>query len=168
MGLSCRSPDSRCERFSVDNTWLKSERFLMVLGLQTYWERSTNFVCIENILIQTFDRWNLALQERPNRDKPHHLDHVRAWIYENQHLARNDRGSLWISSWHSFFKLWCRWYSFFSGVFPCLWPWGRLFLMMYSGIERRSNLYSMTPRLATIYFQEMPACAIDDAFTPAW
>ena len=28
MGLSCRSPDSCCKRFTVDNASLKSERFL--------------------------------------------------------------------------------------------------------------------------------------------
>ena len=28
MGLSCRSPDSWCKRFNVDNASLKSERFL--------------------------------------------------------------------------------------------------------------------------------------------
>ena len=43
---------------------------------------------------------------------------------------------------------------------------GRSFLIMYSGIERRSDVYSMTPRFGHNFFQEMPACAIDDAFTP--
>ena len=38
IGLGCRSPDSWCRRFNVDNASLKPERFL-------------NFVCIENILI---------------------------------------------------------------------------------------------------------------------
>ena len=31
----------------------------------TYWERSPNFVCNESILIRTFERWNLVLQDHP-------------------------------------------------------------------------------------------------------
>ena len=55
---------------------------------QTYWERSTNFVCNENILIWTFDRWNLVLQGRPIWYKHLHLDHVRTYIYENHGLEK--------------------------------------------------------------------------------
>ena len=58
---------------------------------------------------------------------------------------------------HLFFKLWARCCSFFSGVFPYLWPWGRPFLIMYSGIERRSNVYFfMKPRLATVSCKRCP------------
>ena len=73
--------------------------FSMVLGLQTYWERSTNFVCIENLLIPSCDERNLCLPDRHIWCKLLHLDHVRAWLYESQDLARNDRGPLWNSSW---------------------------------------------------------------------
>ena len=121
MCLSCCPPDSRCKRCNVDNAWLKSERLFNGLCLLTCWERSTNFVCIENILILSFDRWNLVLQDRPICDKRLDLDHVRAGMHEIQDLSRSDRGPLWISSWSiSFLKLWARWHSFFSGVFPYL------------------------------------------------
>ena len=100
---------------------------------------------------------NLGLQERPMWDKRLHLNHVRAWICENQDLARNDRKSLWTSSFCvSFFKLWARWYSFFSEVFTYLWQWSRPFLITFSGIERKSSVYPMTPRLATVSFKRCP------------
>ena len=57
---------------------------------------------------------------------------------------------------HLFFKLWTRWYSFFSGVFPYLWSWSLPFLITHSGIERRSTVYSMKPRWTTISFNRCP------------
>ena len=91
VGLSCRPPASRCKLFDVDNAWLKSERFLIgSVCFLTYCERSTNFACSESILILTFDRCDLLLQDRPIYDKHLHIDHVRAYNYEKHDLARND------------------------------------------------------------------------------
>ena len=44
----------------------------------------------------------------------------------------------------------------FLEVFPYLWPWGLHFLITYSGIDRRSNVFSMKPRLATLSFKRCP------------
>ena len=47
--------------------------------------------------------------------------------------------------------LWmARYYSLFSEAFPYLWPWSPSFLITYSGIGRKSNVFSMKPRLATV------------------
>ena len=40
--------------------------------------------------------------------------------------------------------------------FPISGPWGLPFLITYSGIERRSNVFTMKPRLATISFKRCP------------
>ena len=124
--------------------------------VQTFWERSTNFVCFENILILKFDGWNLDLQDRRIKDKHLHLYHVQAYIYENHDLARNDRESLWIFSWCISFSDYGPNDPFLSRVFPYLWPWGLPFLITYSGIDWRSNVYSMEPRLATFSFKRCP------------
>ena len=51
-------------------------------------------LCGESILPLTLGRCDLVLQDFPTSDKRLHLDHVRAWIYGNEDLARHDRGSL--------------------------------------------------------------------------
>ena len=86
---------------------------------------------------------------------------------EKRHLARIGHGFPWIFFSNLFFKLWARWYSFFPGSLPYLWSWGLPFFITYSGVKRRSNVYSMKPRLAS-FFEEVPARATDDAFTPVW
>ena len=84
------NPVSWCKRFSVDNALLKSERFLT--GWVSFPDllREIHQCC----LLLTYDRCDLVLQERPMHDKLLHLDHVRAYIYENHDLARNDHGSV--------------------------------------------------------------------------
>ena len=55
------------------------------------------------------------------------------------------------------------------GFLPCRCPWGRPFLMMYSGIERRSIAFWMNFWFYPLLFtQEVPARAIDDANVPVW
>ena len=149
--------DSRCKRLSVDSAWLKSERFLNgPPGVSRLVERDPPiFVCSEHILVLTFDRWNLVLQDRPIYDKHLHLVHDRAYVYEKHDLAKNDHGFLWIASWCISFPNYGT-DSFFSGAFPYLWPWGLPFLITYSWIERRSNVYSMKPLLATVSFKRCP------------
>ena len=44
--------------------WSQND-FSMVQCFQTYWGRSTNFVCIENILIPSCNERNLGLQDHP-------------------------------------------------------------------------------------------------------
>ena len=85
----------------------------------TYWERSTNFACSESILILTFDRWDLVLQERPMHDKHLHLVCFGSSADGKHDLARIDHGFLWIVFlMHLFFKLWAWWSSLFSESFP--------------------------------------------------
>ena len=69
---------------------------------------------------------------------------------------------------HLFFKLWAWWYSFCFGVFPYLWRWGRPFLITYSGIEREVHCTLDNASVGCTFFQEMPACAVDDAFASVW
>ena len=49
----------------------------MVKSFQTYWERSTNSVCIENILIPSCNERNPCPQDRPSWHKLLHLDHKK-------------------------------------------------------------------------------------------
>ena len=137
--------------------------------LQTFWGRSTNSVCNENILVlNTSDRWNLVLQDRPIHDKRLHFDHVRAYVYEKHDLARNDHGSLW-----TLFRCICfsnhgpddilsfLEFSHICGheVFP---SWLRILEL------REGPLLFNETSFGHCFFQEMPACAIGDAFTPVW
>ena len=75
MGPSCCPPASWCKRFNIDNAWLKPERFLTGSVLLPDLLREIHqFACSESILILTFDRYDLVLQERPIHDKSIHLD----------------------------------------------------------------------------------------------
>ena len=101
----------------------------MVQCFQTSWERSiksTNSVCIENILIPSRNERSLSAKSS-------------IWIQTSSARscsswdARNS-GSFNKRSWiplecllmHFFFKSRAWWYSFLSGVFPYLWPWSLL------------------------------------------
>ena len=113
----------------------------MVQCFQTYWERSANSVCVENILIPSCNERNLCLQDCP------------IWYTLSSRFCSSmdvwNSGSLKKRSWiplksfwmHLFFKLWDGWYSFVNGVFPYLWPWGRPFLITYSWKLTESPMY---------------------------
>ena len=128
----------------------------MVQWFQTYWGRSTNSVCIGNSPIPSCNEWNLCLQDGPSWHKLLHCDHVRAWLYEIQDFARNGCGSLGNSSWSIVFSNYGPDDILSFLEFSQMWPWCLPFLITYSRIERKSNVYSMKPRLATISFKRCP------------
>ena len=140
---------------NADNAWLKSER-------------STNFVCVEKY----FDFLILWVNEILFcKIVPFDTNFISIMFEHDFAKTLSRKKRLWIPLnfflMHLFFKLWARWNSFFSEVFPYLWTWSLLpFSITYSGIDRRSNMCSMKPRLVTVSSQEMPTCTTDDAFTP--
>ena len=67
-----------------------------------------------------------------------------------------------------FFKLWARLNSLFSGAFPYLWPWKSSLLDYVLWNWKKVQCVINDASVGCTFFQEMPACAIDDAFTPEW
>ena len=145
-----------------------SQNVFSMVGCQnpTYWERSTNFACSESVLILTFDRWNLVLQDRHIWDKNLHLDHVRAWIFVNQDLARNDHGFLWIFSWFISFSNYGPNDIFPFRSFPLSLAMRSLFLVYVFWNWKKVQCNYNGTSIDHCFFQEMPAITIDDAFTP--
>ena len=118
--------------------------------LQTYWERSTNFVCSENILI-------LTLQDRPILDKHLHLDHVRGMDLRKNMISQETIMDPFESSLDaSLFQIMGQMIFFLFWSFPISVAMRSSFLITFSGIERRSNVHSMKPRLATISYKRCP------------
>ena len=60
----------------------------------TYWESSTNCSCTKSILLQTYDRCDLYLQEHPMHDKLLHLDGFQSFAHGKCDLARIGHGFL--------------------------------------------------------------------------
>ena len=118
--------------------WNQNVFSLVECHLPTCWERSTNCSCSQSILLLTYDRCDLHLQERPIVDKLLHLDCFQSFAHGRHDLARIGHGFLGSPSLCiPFFKLLARKYSLFPGSFPYLWPWGLPFLMTYSGIWKK-------------------------------
>ena len=78
MGLSCRSPDSWCRRFNVDNASFKSERLSMVQCFQTYWERDPPILFVMIHISSSRSCSSMALRKSGSFKK-------RSWIpfFEN-------------------------------------------------------------------------------------
>ena len=97
MGPSCCPPASWCKRFNVDNARLKSERFLIGwVSFPDLLRVIHHFSCSESILILTFGRCDLVLQERPMHDKllHFHLDCFGSSVHGKHDLVRIDHGFL--------------------------------------------------------------------------
>ena len=130
--------------------------------LQTYWERSTNFVCSENILI-------LTLQDRPIfRQTSSSRSCSRHGFTKKHDLARNDHGSLWIFSWCISFSNYGPddILSFLEFSHIC----GHEVVLLdyvFSNWKKVQCTFNETS-IGYNFLQEMPACATDDAFSPVW
>ena len=131
-------------------------------------DRSTNFVCNESILILTFDWWNLVLQDRPIQGKHLHLDHVRAYIYENHDLARNDHGSCKSFVDASLFQIMGQMIFFLLWSFPISVAMRSSLLDYVVWNREKVQCIFNDASAGCNFFQEVPACATDDAFTPVW
>ena len=145
--------------------WSQND-FSKVQCFQTYWEKSTNSVCIENILIPSCNGRNPCPQDRPFRYKLLRLDFLSSWN------ARNS-GSFKKRSW---IPLKCFLMHLIMGLMILFLLWS--FPM---SVAMRSSLLNYVnwnwekvecilddASVGCNCFQEMPACAIDDAFAPVW
>ena len=100
---------------------------------------------------------DLHLQERPMHDKLLHLDCFQSFAHGKYDLERIGHGFLCSPSLCiSFSSYWPDNILCFLEVSHICGREGLPFLMTYSGIERRSNVYSMKPRLATVSYKRCP------------
>ena len=95
MGSSWSPPASWCKRFNVDDPFLKSERSLTGwVSFPDLLREIHQFCCSESILLLTFGRCDLHLQERPMHDKLLHLDCFQSFAHGKHDLARIGHGFL--------------------------------------------------------------------------
>ena len=147
--------------------WSQND-FSMVQCFQTYWERSTNSVCIENTRFASCNERNFCPQRRPFWYRPFHLHHVRAMMHEIRNRSNSDRESIQNATWCISFSNYGLDDILFVAEFSHLWPWGRPFFITYFGSWEKVQRILDDASVGCTFFQEMPACATDYSFTPIW
>ena len=160
----------RVKRFHVDNAWLKSERFLngSVVFPDLLRERSTNFVCSEDILILTSGNVNFFCKNVPITtnifisivfEHPFTESMISQETIMDPRAFSFDASPFQIMGQMIFFAFWSfpRSVAMRSSLLDYVfWNW-----------EKVQCIYNETS-IGHSFFQEMTACAIDDAFTPVW
>ena len=95
LALSCRSPDSWCRRFNVDNASLKSERSLNGPGSSRIIVRYPPFLSVSKVFCLRHMMEEIFLRKLVHLDTDLlHFDHVRVEMYEIQDRSKSDGGSL--------------------------------------------------------------------------
>ena len=148
MGSSLSPPDSCCKRFYVDNALLKSERFV---NGPVFWRRSTNSVCIEIFWSRQAVRENCSVSSSHLRQTSSSRSCSSMFLRKSKSRKKTIVEFFLM---HLVFKLWTRWFFLIFWSFP-----------MSVAMKSIQCIVNETA-IGRNFFQEMPACAVDDVFTP--